>query len=66
MWFGEKFCEMAKAGNATMPSRRVAESFSVETSFHPAPFGVHAPWRHLEDAQMKTLTEHCPEIKFMM
>jgi hypothetical protein len=62
MWFSEILEKMAEESMAVMPNVSVAMSFSVETTFHPKPFAFHASWKHMSEANLAVLIEHCPEI----
>jgi len=46
-----------------LPSFAVAKRFSVESSFHKNPLGIHKCWRHMKGKRWKTLTKKHPEIK---
>jgi hypothetical protein len=40
-----------------------AQKFSVETVFHEKSFGIHAPWKHLNEYEMELLITKYPDIK---
>ncbi|CAE7023957.1 serA [Symbiodinium natans] len=42
---------------ARVPSRKVAQEFSVETIFHPTPIGCHKPWQYLLPSDMRRLLQ---------
>ncbi|CAE7944378.1 serA [Symbiodinium necroappetens] len=42
---------------ADVPSRKVAQEFSVETIYHPAPIGCHKPWQYLLPSDMQRLLQ---------
>eukprot|EP00439_Symbiodinium_sp_Y106_P042020 s1329_g5.t1 len=42
---------------AKVPSREVAQEFSVETIYHPAPIGCHKPWQYLLPSDMQRLLQ---------
>ncbi|CAE7246924.1 REE1 [Symbiodinium sp. CCMP2592] len=42
---------------AKVPSREVAQEFSVETIYHPAPVGCHKPWQYLLPSDMQRLLQ---------
>jgi hypothetical protein len=44
------------------PSFKEAQAFSVETVFHEKSFGIHAPWKHLNEYEMKFLINKYPDI----
>ena len=52
----------AKSELFRLAPRHVAMEFSVESVFHPAPWGVHKAWRHLAHTQLRQLIQNCPEI----
>lgn len=49
-------------GDLITPPFELARSFSVETVFHEAPFGVHKPWPYQGKNEMQALTKTCPEV----
>jgi hypothetical protein len=44
------------------PAFQEAKQFAVETVFHPSPFGIHAPWKHLSFEEMDRLFITYPAI----
>ena len=48
----------------SLAERRSALDFSVESVWQgpKAPFGIHKPWLHLETAELKELSQACPEL----
>jgi len=45
------------------PSFQEAQKFAVETVFYEQPFGIHAPWKHLNEHEMGILLEKYPAIQ---
>jgi len=45
------------------PSFQEAQKFSVETVFYEQPFGIHAPWKHLNEHEMGVLLKKYPAIQ---
>lgn len=45
------------------PSFQEAQKFAVETVFYEQPFGIHAPWKHLNEYEMGILLEKYPTIQ---
>ena len=45
------------------PNFEMAQQFAVETVFHPSPFGIHAPWKHLTPQEIGTLIKKYPAIQ---
>jgi hypothetical protein len=48
------------------PSFQEAQKFAVETVFYEQPFGIHAPWKHLNEHEMGILLERYPAIQQLM
>lgn len=48
------------------PTFQEAQKFSVETVFYEQPFGIHAPWKHLNEYEMGVLLEKYPAIQELM
>lgn len=51
------------SANYVVPSASTGARFSVESFYHPAPFGVHKPWRHLGPELWKTFIQNFPELE---
>ena len=45
------------------PSFQEAQKFAVETVFYEQPFGIHAPWKYLNEHEMGVLLEKYPAIQ---
>ena len=45
------------------PSFQEAQKFAVETVFYEQPFGIHAPWKYLNEHEMGILLEKYPAIQ---
>lgn len=45
------------------PSFQEAQKFAVETVFYEQPFGIHAPWKYLNEYEMGILLEKYPAIQ---
>lgn len=45
------------------PSFQEAHKFAVETVFYEQPFGIHAPWKYLNEHEMGILLEKYPAIQ---
>jgi hypothetical protein len=59
------FAHYLPAVGGRVAPAHVAQGFSVETVFHPAPVGAHAFWKHpgsISEAQVGRLLHHCPEL----
>jgi hypothetical protein len=48
------------------PSFQEAQKFAVETVFYEQPFGIHAPWKYLNEHEMGVLLEKYPAIQQLM
>jgi hypothetical protein len=48
------------------PSFQEAQKFAVETVFYEQPFGIHAPWKYLNEHEMGILLEKYPAIQQLM
>ena len=46
------------------PSFEDAKKFSVETVFHEKSFGIHAPWKHLDEIDI--LIHRYPDIRTLI
>lgn len=60
LFFGNFFHTRKK--KYRIPSFEVARSFSVESVFHPNPFGGHKCWKHMKGNNWKYLTRKYPEL----
>ena len=59
IWFSKAF----NAIKAKLPSREVAQSLLVESSFSKSPFAVHKPWSYVSPTELKTLYTEIPKLK---
>ena len=57
------YFSMQKVVPMNKPRFQEAQRFAVETVFHPSPFGIHAPWKHLTQIQMDHFTKKYPTIQ---
>lgn len=48
------------------PTFQDAQQFSVETVFHEKSFGVHAPWKYLNEYELGYLLQRYPDIRTLM
>ncbi|KAK8105535.1 uncharacterized protein PG998_003989 [Apiospora kogelbergensis] len=59
------FYKEAMRRKAALPTRRVAQEFSVETIYHDKPLGYYRPQRWQHD-RMKEITDWCPEVGMLV
>jgi hypothetical protein len=59
----DMYFSMQKVVPLKKPTFQEAKRFAVETVFYEAPFGIHAPWKHLKEEEMRTLKEKYPVIQ---
>lgn len=57
------FFSMQKIVPLKKPTFQEAKRFAVETVFHDSPFGIHAPWKHLTNEEIRKLKEKYPAIQ---
>jgi hypothetical protein len=57
------YFSMQKIVPLKKPAFEDAQRFSVETVFHPSPFGIHAPWKNLSFEEMDQLVVRYPAIQ---
>ena len=57
------YFSMQKIVPLKKPTFQDAQRFSVETVFHPSPFGIHAPWKNLTFEEMDQLIVRYPAIQ---
>lgn len=48
------------------PAFEEAQKFAVETVFYEKPFGIHAPWKYLNQHELGVLLEKYPAIRQLM
>ena len=57
------YFSMQKVIPLKKPSFEDAQRFVVETAWHNAPFGIHAPWKHLCKEELQHLIKKYPAIE---
>jgi len=57
------YFSMQKVVPLHKPHFQEAQRFGVETVFYPSPFGIHSPWKHLKDEELRLLKEKYPAIQ---
>jgi hypothetical protein len=48
------------------PNFEDAKEFSTETVYSDKSFGMHAPWKHLSQDDIKSINEYCPELNTLI
>jgi hypothetical protein len=52
--------------NINKPSTKLAQEFSIETTFYDKPFGIHKIWKYLNEKDLSKMTSLYPEIKTLI
>jgi hypothetical protein len=63
-WFYSEAKKLVAQG-VTLPTKEVAERFSVETIYYDKPLGYHQPQRW-QKAKMNDIKEWCPEVGMLV
>ena len=59
IWFSNAYMDI----HANLPSRQLAQSLLVESSFFATPFAVHKPWNYVSPTELQTLYDEIPELE---
>lgn len=60
------FSDSFKKLNYNIPVFEEAKKFSIETVYNDVFFGIHAPWKYMNDKELESLISICPEIQILI